>query len=171
MKTSSLPLAALMLAAACAPAAETADQTNTRIAAESSALKMTLDSLNTAFDAAFNAGQGDAVAAQYTEDGELMVAGSPAATGRAAIAAFVNALPAMKASIRTKAVAVMANGPLGIERGEYTMTVVPPGAPGPITDVGTYLIHWHRVDGHWLRVSDVATTPTPPQPAGPPPRS
>lgn len=168
MKSASLLLAAAAATLACAPAAETAEQAATRIAAESSAFRVTLDSLNAAFDAAFSTGQGDAVAAQYTEDGELMVAGAPAAKGRAAIAAMVNGMAAMSATIRTKAVSVMANGPLGIERGEYTMTLTPPGAPGPVTDMGTYLIHWHNVDGQWLRAADVATTPTPPPPAAPP---
>ncbi|MEZ4457277.1 MAG: nuclear transport factor 2 family protein [Gemmatimonadales bacterium] len=154
-------LASLALGAACAPKAETPEQATARLASESVAAKIVIDSLNAEFDAAFNAGDGAAVAAQYAENGSLAVANSPVMAGRDAIAQGVNGLATMKAAIRTKAVSVSASGPLAVEAGEYTLSVVPPGAPGAVSETGTYLIHWHLIDGHWLRVADLATSPAP----------
>lgn len=158
----------LLALAACAPKAETPDQIQVRINAESIEAKRVIDSLNADFDGHFNAGHGDQVAAQYTEDGELAVGGAPVARGRAAIAAAVNGLVGVKATIKTTAVSVVANGPLAVERGDYTMSITPPGTPGPVSESGAYLIHWHKVDGAWKRVADVASSPAPiPAPPAP----
>lgn len=158
---------ALIGLAACAPKAETPDQAETRLASESVAAKRIIDSLNTEFETHFNAGHGDIVAAQYTEDGELQVPGAPFTKGRPAIAAAVTGLGTMKAAIKTTATSVAANGPLAIERGEYTLSYLPPGAPAAVSESGIYLIHWHLVNGSWMRVSDVASSPAPA--AAPPP--
>ena len=161
MRYLSLTAGALLFFVGCSPKAETSGDADLRIARESSAAKMVIDSLNAEFDAAFNAGRGDDVASQYTDDGSLAVPNAPAMQGRVALAEGVNGLASMKAAIRTKAVSVMANGPLAIEHGEYTLSIVPPGAPTALTESGTYLIHWHKVGDHWLRAADVATSPAP----------
>ncbi len=160
---------ALIGLAACAPKAETPEQAATRLATESSEAKRAIDSLNADFEGHFNAGHGDLVAAQYTEDGELQVPGAPLTKGRVAIAAAVNGLATMKAAIKTTATSVSANGALAIERGEYTMSMVPPGAPAATSESGIYLIHWHKVNGNWMRVSDVASSAAPASMGGPPP--
>jgi ketosteroid isomerase-like protein len=162
-----LLLASAILLAGCAPKAEGPEQAQARIDLESSAARKAIDSLNTDFNGHFNAGHGDLVAAQYAEDGELQVVGGPLLKGRAAIAASVNELAKVKATITTTATSVSANGPLAIERGEYTLSISP-GTPAPLTETGVYLIHWHRVNGTWLRVSDVASTAAP-IPMGPAP--
>jgi hypothetical protein len=36
-----------------------------------------------------------------------------------------------------------------------------------VTEVGKYLVHWHRVDGKWLIADDIWNLDTPPAPAGP----
>jgi uncharacterized protein (TIGR02246 family) len=156
-----IALLAVLALAACAPKPETAEQADARIATESAAAKQAIDSLNAEFVGHFNAGHGDLVAASYTEDGELMVAGQPVAKGRAAIAAMVNAMAPLKAALKLTATSVVANGPIAIERGEYALSVVPPGAPGALSESGTFLVHWHKVNGNWLKVSDVATSPAP----------
>lgn len=165
-----LPIAAaaLVTLAACAPKAETPAEAATRLAVESATAKRAIDSLNAEFDGHFNAGHGDLVAAQYTEDGELAVANEPVMKGRAAIAAMVTSLAPMKAAIKTTAVSVVANGDLAIERGDYTLSISTPG--GPASESGVYLLHWHRVNGNWMRVGDVATSPAPlpPPPAAAP---
>ena len=162
---------ALIGLAACAPKPETPEQATTRLATESSDAKRAIDSLNAEFEGHFNAGHGDLVAAQYTEDGELQVPGAPFLKGRAAIAAAVTGLATMKAAIKTTATTVSASGPIAIERGEYTMSMVPPGAPAATSESGIYLIHWHKVNGNWMRVSDVASSAAPASMGGPPPKA
>lgn len=160
--------AAVVFLAGCAPKPEGPEQAQARIDLESSAARKAIDSLNAEFNGHFNAGHGDLVAAQYTEDGELQVPNAPLLKGRAAIAASVNELAKMKAAITTKATSVAANGPLAIERGEYTLSVSPPGAAAPLSETGIYLIHWHQVNGTWLRVSDVASSSAPMSMGAPP---
>ena len=41
------------------------------------------------------------------------------------------------------------------------MTFTPPGAPSALSEDGNYLIHWHLIDGHWLRASQFASSPRP----------
>ena len=163
-----LTIVALIGLAACAPKAETPPQADARLATEAADAKRAIDSLNADFEGHFNAGHGDLVAAQYTEDGELQVPGAPLTKGRQAIAAAVNGLATMKAAIKTTATSVAASGPIAIERGEYTLSLVPPGAPAT-SETGIYLIHWHKVNGNWMRVSDVASSAAPASMAAPAP--
>ncbi len=160
---------ALIGLAACAPKAETPQQAKARLTTEAADAKRAIDSLNTDFEGHFNAGHGDLVAAQYTEDGELQVPNAPLTKGRQAIAAAVNGLGTMKAAIKTTATSVAASGPIAIERGEYTLSLVPPGAPGAVSESGIYLIHWQKVNGNWMRVSDVASSAAPASMAAPAP--
>ena len=164
-----IALFSLIALAACGPRTETEQQATARITTESAEAKRAIDSLNTEFDGHFNQGHGDLVAAQYTEDGELATVNAPVLKGRAAIAAFVTGTAQMKAAIKTTAVSVMANGPLAVERGDYTISMVLPGAASAVTETGAYLIHWHKVNGVWMRAADVATSaaPIPPPPASP----
>jgi ketosteroid isomerase-like protein len=165
-------LAALSLSIACAPrpVTEGPEQAQARIDRESAAAKLVIDSLNAEFDGHFNAGHGALVAAQYAEDGELQVVGSPVLKGRHAIATFIDGLGPLKAAIKLTATSVAANGPIAIERGEYALSLVPPGATTAVSETGVYLIHWHNVNGQWLPVTDVASTAAP-APMGPPPKS
>jgi ketosteroid isomerase-like protein len=70
------------------------------------------------------------------------------------------------ATLALRAVAVSANGPLAVERGEWTMTA--PGEGGAaIEEHGKYLIQWHKVDGVWRMAVDTwnADAAPPPPPA------
>ena len=51
--------------------------------------------------------------------------------------------------------------------GTYTMTIVPPGAPGPINDSGKYVeIRRKQSDGSWLIAVDIFNSDLPtPEPA------
>ncbi len=156
---------ALLLLAACssAPPTESPEQTAQREAAETTEAKRVIDSLNLEFNGAFSSGLGDIVAAQYTTDGELVVSGQPPFKGRQAIAGMVAEMAKLKAAITTRARTVTRHGPLAVELGDYTLSITPPGARTSTTESGAYMIHWHLIDGHWLRVADVAAT-TPPAP-------
>lgn len=145
-----------LVLAGCAPTVETATEEASRIERESAAVRTVVDSLNTALGVAFRAGRGDQVVVQYTEDAVTM-AGPFVLEGRAAIADWVANLASFNVAMQMTASAVTANGPLAVEQGAYVLSA--PGAPE--AEVGTYLIQWRLVDGHWRRVVQVATTPQP----------
>ena len=158
----------LGLVAGCQPKAETAEQAQARMDTESAAAKTAVDSLDREFAAHFNQGHADIVAAMYTEQGHLMPPNGPEAVGRDAIKAAMAAMFPMKPELKLTAVAVTANGPLALERGTYSFTFTPPGAPAPVTDTGKYLVHWHQVDGKWLLADDIWNSDLPAMPMGPP---
>ena len=101
-----------------------------------------------------------------------MVVGNPVAKGRQQIAAMINDLAPAKATLSLTADKVTAIGPVAIERGTWSLSLTPAGAPGPVTESGTFLVHWHKAGDKWLRVDDIATSDKPlppPPPPGPPP--
>lgn len=159
-------LALAALAAACTPVAETAEQAEARMATESAAAREFIEAANAEFVQHFNQGHGDVVAATYTEDGVLMIVGAPVARGRQAIAAMVSGLAPMQPQLTITAQEVVANGPMAVERGTYSLTLTPPGAPGPVTESGTFVVYWRRMGDHWMRAWDIATSDKPlPPPA------
>jgi ketosteroid isomerase-like protein len=162
-------LGAVAMFAGCQPAAETAEQAEARMASEAAAARTAIEASNVRFAAHFNAGQGDSVAAHYTEDGRVMAPNTPVASGRQAIAASMGMMGG--ATLVLTAESVTANGPLAIERGTYSITLTPPGATAPITDTGKFLVHWRKVGDMWLKVDDIWNSDLPAMPAGPPAKS
>ena len=139
---------------------------------ETAAARKAIESLNAEFVTHFNQGHGDIAAAQYVDDARLMIVSSPVAKGKAEIAAAVTGLAAVKATLTIATDQVTVSGPLAVERGTWSLTVTPPGAAGPATESGTFLVQWQKVGDKWLRVNDMGTSdkPFPPEPApGPPP--
>jgi ketosteroid isomerase-like protein len=163
--------AAAGLTAACQPAAETAQQAETRMNTESAAVKTIVDSLDKEFASHFNLTHADVVAAMYTEQGHLMAPNMAEAVGRDAIKASLAGMGAMKPQLQLAAQSVTANGPIAIERGTYVFTFTLPGMTAPMTDKGKYLVHWHQVGGHWLLADDIWNSDMPAMvpPAPPPP--
>lgn len=155
------------LLAACAPAPETAEQADARIATESAAARELIDAANAEFVQHFNQAHGDVVAATYAEDGVLALVNAPVARGRQAIAAMVSGLGPMQPQLALTTDEVVANGPLAVERGTYSISITPPGAAGPASETGTYVVMWRRSGDRWLRQWDIATSekPLPPPPA------
>lgn len=162
-------LGAAAMLAGCQPAAETAEQAEQRMSAESAAAKTAIEASNVQFTAHFNAGHGDSVAAIYTENGRVMAPNMPLAAGRQAIGAAMGMMGGATLVLTTESVA--ANGPLAVEMGTYRITLTPPGAPAPITDTGKYLVHWHKAGDKWMMVDDIWNSDlpaVPPPPAGKP---
>jgi ketosteroid isomerase-like protein len=137
------------------PAADSSPQATSRLASESAAAKLVIDSLNAAY---FHPSPD--VLAQYAEDAEV-VAGPLELKGRVAIADWIRGGESMGATMRMHALSVSANGPLAIERGVYTMTITPPGAPAALSEDGNYLIYWRQNGGQWMRVAQFASSPRP----------
>ena len=150
------------MVAGCQPAAETAEQAAQRMSAEAAAAKTAIEASNVRFAAHFNAGHGDSVAAFYTEDGRVMAPNMAVASGRQAIAGSMGMMAGATLVLTTES--VDANGALAVERGTYKITLTPPGAPGPITDTGKYLVHWRKVGDNWMMVDDIWNSDLPAMP-------
>ena len=123
-----------------------------------------------AWAAAYNAGDADALAAMYWDDGVLQPPGAPAATGRAAIREFLSAdIAATKSAGLTmnipQAGAVDVSGDLAYEAGTYSVT----DASGAKVDTGKYIGVFLKRDGKWLYIRDTWNSDSPPAPAAPPP--
>lgn len=159
---------ALGLAAGCQPKAETPEQAQARMDTESAAARTAIDSLKREFVTHFNQGHGDVVAGFYTEQAHVMPPNAPAAVGREAIKGVFGPFFAMKSELKLTPDAVVANGPIAIERGSYSVTFTPEGATAPVTDTGKYLVQWQLVDGKWLIADDIWNSDLPPMPMGPP---
>jgi ketosteroid isomerase-like protein len=135
---------------------------------ESAAARTVVDSLDREFATHFNQGHGDVVAGMYTEQAHVMPPNLPAAVGREAIKAAFAPFFTMKPELKLTADAVVANGPIAIERGTYSLVYTPTGAAAPLTDTGKYLVHWHMVDGKWMIADDIWNSDLPAMPMGPP---
>ena len=96
----------------------------------------------------------------YTEDATILAANYPAVKGRAAIQAMFKTMPPMSA-FKTEIVDLDGRGNLAYVRGNYTMTLAPPGAP-PINDQGKYIEVWKKgADGSWKVSYDSWTSDLP----------
>jgi len=96
----------------------------------------------------------------YTEDATILAANYPAVKGRAAIQAMFEMMPPMSA-FKTEIVDLDGRGDLAYVRGNYTMTLAPPGAPA-INDQGKYIEVWKKgADGAWKVSYDSWTSDLP----------
>jgi len=147
-------LAVVALLGAC-QSQETPEQAQVRMGKEADALRTVAGAIARRWEGWIAAGQGDSVASVFTDDGREMPPNRPAVVGRSAIAKFESdnaAAFAAKLSIRSEA--VVANGPVGVERGSYTFSgkarpKAPKGTPASVTDDGKYLIYWRNVNTQW----------------------
>jgi ketosteroid isomerase-like protein len=159
--------AALILAAACKPAAETPEAMQARMQAETDSARAAIAAADTRYAAFVNAGQADSVAALYMEGGIAMPPHMPMATGRADIAKTIGQLTsAGKFNLTITGTNLSVNGPVAIERGRFNVTITPPKGPA-ITDSGKYLAHMHWVNGAWVIAENIwnSDLPLPTAPA------
>ncbi len=117
-----------------------------------------IERANREFEAKFDAGDTDGVAALYTDDAEFIAPHQAALVGRAAIAGFLaGAREAGIAAITLATLEVEADADSAIERGRYVMKT----ADGTAADQGNYLVHWKRRDGAWRIHRDMIATDLP----------
>jgi len=84
----------------------------------------------------------------YADDAEVLIAGMPAAKGTAAIQNALASFPPMT-EFKAESVSIDGRGDLAYVRGNYSMTLNPPGAP-PVSDKGKYVEVWKKgADGAW----------------------
>ena len=123
-----------------------------------SAIKSSSD----AFSKGLVAGDPAAVSLFYTEGASFLPPNDKAVAGRAAIATWMKALPPVKA-FKLTPVEIEGRGDLAYVKGTFDMTLVPPGAPGPVNDVGKYIeIRRKQADGSWLIAVDIFNSDLPP---------
>jgi len=166
MRATGIAAAAIVLLG-CQQAAETPEQRDARIMTESAAARTAIEARNAEFMTHFNQGHGEVVAGYYAEDGAVMAPNVPAVEGRKAIQDMVTNFAAVKAQVFLTTKSVVANGPLAIERGNFRMTFMYPGATAAVADTGKYLVHWRNVGGQWFLVADMFNSDLPM--AAPPP--
>ena len=108
---------------------------------------------------------GDGMANLYTEDALLMPPGAPAATGRAAIKAFLGddaaKTKAAGLAIKNGTASVDVAGDMGWVSGNYTVV----DGAGMAVDSGSYLSVHKLTNGQWLYVRDIWNSDRAPQPA------
>lgn len=115
----------------------------------------------------FNAGKFDeAVAFAFAEDAVTLPPNAPAVVGRPAIQAYMKTFPPIRDFSMTR---LMIDGrdDLAVVHGSYEMTMVVPGSPDGVKDVGKYLEVWKKQpDGAWKLIRDAFSSDLPA--AGPP---
>lgn len=104
------------------------------------------------------------VAALYTDDAVLNPPNEPAVKGRAAIRIWMEKFPSIT-DFKASNVTVEGCDDRAYVRGTYTMTLVPPGAPGPVNDSGKYVeVRRRQPDGRWLIAVDIFNSDLPAPP-------
>ena len=103
------------------------------------------------WQAAYNAGDGAAIAALYTEDGMLMPPNSAPVDGREAIAAFWTQAVAAGGSTELTTKEVYGSGDMAVEIGMYSGT----NADGTHSDHGHFAVIYKKVDGKWMMYRDM----------------
>jgi uncharacterized protein (TIGR02246 family) len=159
----SLALGALvLLEAGCRPAGSPSRAAAAGpLAAEEVAAIRGIDS---AFAAAAESGNAEAVAALYTTDARLMPPNEPVVKGREAIQKFWGGfLAAYSVKFEITADEVEGRGDLAYARGRYTMDGTPKaGGPPPFHDEGKYLeVLRRRADGSWQYAVDMYSSDLP----------
>jgi uncharacterized protein (TIGR02246 family) len=97
----------------------------------------------------------------FLDDAAVYPPNEPAVKGRAAIRAWLEKLPPIT-EFKLINVKVEGREDLAYVLGTYTMTMAPPGAPGPVTDSGKYVTVLRRqTDGRWLAVVDMFSSDLP----------
>jgi uncharacterized protein (TIGR02246 family) len=114
-----------------------------------------IDAVNQQVMAALAAGDGAAIAALYTEDGQLLPPATTTITGRQGIAAYwQGAIGAGVKSATLKTTEAECHDDTAHEVGEYRLMT----ADGKVIDAGKYIVLWKRVEGQWKLHRDIWNT-------------
>ena len=148
MKITGLNCAFVLIACTCLIPAAYAD-----------GVKGAIEAANGQFSAAAAKGDGAALAALYSPDGQVMPAGSAPIRGTEAIQRFwQGALDSGIAAVGLKTIDVFGRGPTATEVGEYELR----DKAGKVLDHGKYIVIWRHVDGTWKLLRDMFSTNLPP---------
>jgi uncharacterized protein (TIGR02246 family) len=100
----------------------------------------------------------------FLDDAVIYPPNEPAVKGRVAIRAWLEKFPPMT-EFKLNNEKVEGREDLAYVLGTYTMTIRPPGAPGPVKDSGKFVtIVRRQPDGRWLAAVDMFSSDLPPPP-------
>ena len=100
-------------------------------------------------------------AALFFDDAVVYPPNEPAVKGREAIRAWLERLPPLT-EFKLNNEHVEGREDLAYVLGNYTMTIVPPGAPGPVKDSGKFVTVLRRQpDARWLVAVDMFSSDLP----------
>jgi uncharacterized protein (TIGR02246 family) len=107
--------------------------------------------------AALNAGDAQAWAAQFTDDGVQMPPNAPANVGKLKIASWSNAfLNQFRVHFALAVDEVRASGERAFETGSYAIDLTPEAGGQPMQDLGKYLTIYRRQAGNtWRMARDI----------------
>ena len=127
-------------------------------AAYADGVKGAIEAANGQFSAAAAKGDGAALAALYSPDGQVMPAGSDAIRGTEAIQKYYQgAFDAGVAAVDLKTLEVFGHGPTATEVGEYELR----DKAGKLLDRGKYIVVWRHVAAKWKIFRDIFVTSVP----------
>ncbi len=150
--------------AACQP--QTAQQTE-GTAVDTAAILAELDSMRSAFEEHFAAGDAEAMAAFYAEDAIYSHPGLPAVQGRDSIRAVISRTHPPGGTIEIQPTDVMVLGPdLVYEFGTGRVSFTPPEADEPVTMESTYSALLRRTADGWRLAREALSANAPPPTAG-----
>ena len=128
-------------------------------AAYADAVKSAIEAANAQFSAAAEKGDGAALAALYSPDGQVMPPGSDPIRGTEGIQKFwQGALDSGVAAIGLKTIEVFGHGTTATEVGAYELR----DKTGKVVDHGKYIVVWQHADGRWKLLRDMFSTNVPP---------
>lgn len=126
--------------------------------ATSTEIRDAIAATNETFMAAVKQGDTAALAALYTENGQLLPPNSDFVTGKEAIQAVWQAFLDMGIKAATlESVEVEDHGDTAIEVGTYTLH----GDEGQQVDKGKYIVIWKQEEGQWKLHRDIFNTSMP----------
>ena len=103
-------------------------------------------------------------AALFAEDGVLNPPNQPAVKGRAAIQVWLASFPPIT-EFKLENVKIEGRDDLAYVLGTFAITIAPPGAPGPVKDVGKFVeVRKRQADGRWLLAVDMFSSDLPAAP-------
>jgi uncharacterized protein (TIGR02246 family) len=121
--------------------------------------------VNVAWNKAYNAGDGAAVAALYADDAVLSAPRKPPMRGKEAINAYylkdAPSFAATEVTVADDASDVGESGDLAWQWGTYRNT----NKAGEVQETGKYLTVFERRGGHWMIVRDIWNSDAPDAPA------
>ncbi len=114
--------------------------------------------------AALNAGDAEAWAAQFTEDGVQMPPNAPGNIGKQNIALWSKGfLDQFHARFALAVDEVRVFGEWAFERGTYTINLTPKGGGAPMQDIGKYVtIYQRKIGDNWRMARDIWNSNNPP---------
>jgi uncharacterized protein (TIGR02246 family) len=122
------------------------------MATQPSSIRQQIDSTNAAFVAALRRGDSAAMAATYTEDGQVLPPGAPTISGRAAIQAFWQEALDMGVGDGTlETVELEEYGDTACEVGQGVLKT----KDGQVIDTAKYIVIWKRTNGAWKWHRDI----------------